>query len=112
MHIFAMESPPMASHSTFQVREGLRDVSAEAKCVGVAQQPSGFTFVDLQIERTQKDKRRMNTVDRRNLAPLTTGSLSHPLQMFVHPKWSADFFHQHLSLGIDGTSPNGWINMD
>ena len=102
----------MASHSTFQVREGLRDVSAEAKCVGVAQQPSGFTFVDLQIERTQKDKRRMNTVDRRNLAPLTTGSLSHPLQMFVHPKWSADFFHQHLSLGIDGTSPNGWINMD
>ena len=72
----------------------------EAKCVGVAQQPSGFTFVDLQI------------VDRRNLTPLTTGSLSHPLQIFVHPKWSADFFHQHLSLGIDGTSPNGWINMD
>lgn len=107
MHIFVWKVHPWHPIAAFQVREGLRDVSVEAKRVGVAQQPSGFTFVDLQIERTQKEKRRMNTVDRRNLAPLTTGSLSHPLQIFVHPKWSADFFHQHLSLGIDGTSPNG-----
>ena len=87
MHLFVWKVHPWHPIAAFQVREGLRDVSVEAKCVGVAQQPSGFTFVDLQI------------VDRRNLAPLTTGSLSHPLQIFVTSQVVSAFLPSTFKLG-------------